>query len=323
MESKIVNIFIVLTLVIFTSCTERYDFKTSGGDPKLVVTGYVCTEPGQYAINLSKTGGYFDTNNLKAIPSAEVYINGEKLTPNDSIPSQYLTRDDFCAKSGEKYFLEVRIDFNGDGTKELYTAQVIAPTIVPMLAFRLDRLSNSSDGSLFPLSTMIYFHDPGDVPYYYGAHLNIITARDSADTYKNYRISNTALKYTTNMFDPEVIKGKDVFYPAYSIGKRLLYEPLDTITVYPFDTIVVELNCHSYDYYQFIRNCQDASGSNNPFFMTPAGAISGNISGGAVGAFGVYTVSRMRAIIPYMGNTWTEEEMVKRFGKKWREEFSK
>lgn len=307
--------------MLLTACTERYDFKTNSGAPRLVITGYVCTEPGQYAINLSKTGGYFDNDSLKDVPKAEVYINGEKLTPNDTLPCQHLTRTDFCANSGETYRLEVNIDFDGDGVKETYTAEAVAPSTVEMTNFTLQTFSNNPDGSLFPLSTMVFFHDPGDVPYYYGAHLNLITMRDSADTYKNYRISNTASKYTTNMFDAEVIKGKDVFYPAYTVGRRNFLTPLDTITVYPYDTIVVELNCHSYDYYQFLRNCQDASGSANPFFMTPAGPIVGNIKGGAVGAFGVYTVSRRRATVPYKENTWKDEEMELRFGKNWREKF--
>ncbi len=314
---------ILSVLVTLTACTERYDFKTTGGEAQLVITGYVCTEPGQYAINLSKTGGYFDSNNLNDVPSAEVYINGERLTPNDTLPCQYLTRNDFCAKSGENYRLEVSIDFNNDGVKEIYTAEAMAPTTVELLNMTLETFSNNPDDSLFPLSTMCYFKDPGDTQYYYGAHLNLITKRDSLDSYNNYHISNTVTKYTLNIFDSEVIKGKYVFYPAYSVGRRNFLTPLDTITVYPHDTIVVELNCHSYDYYQFLLNCQDATGGNNPFFMTPAGPIAGNIQGGAVGAFGVYTISRRSAVVPYKDNTWKDEEMKKRFGYKWREIFQK
>lgn len=312
---------LIFVALLLSSCTERYGFKLDNVAPRLVITGYVCTEPGQYAINLSKSGGYFDSDNLRDVPSADVFINGEKLTPNDTLPCQYLTRTNFCAKSGETYKLEVHIDFNGDGKKEVFTAEALAPNTVDLLDAYIMSVSNKPEDSLFPFTTLVLFIDPGDVPYNYGAHLNLITARDSLDKYTNYRISNTSGRYTTNMFDPEVVKGKAVVYPAYIISRRLLRSPLDTLIVYPEDTLIVELNCHSDEYYNFLRNCDDSSGGSNPFFMTPAGPVSGNINGGAVGAFGVYTISRKRIVVPFKENTWKDEDMVKRFGYKWREKF--
>ncbi|MBQ2065198.1 MAG: hypothetical protein II455_03910, partial [Paludibacteraceae bacterium] len=63
----------------------------------------------------------------------------------------------------------------------------------------------------------------------------------------------------------------------------------------------------------------DAASGSNPMFMTPAGPVTGNISGGAVGAFGVYTNSYTKGVVPYKEGTWKDEDLEKMFGKNWRE----
>lgn len=317
------SFFAIIWAILLTSCTEKYDFTLSTAPSQLVITGYVCTEPGQYAINISRTGGYFSNDSLADVPPADVYINDEKLTPCDTIPNKYLTKDDFCAADGGVYRLKVEIDFDGDGVKETYTAEAKTPYFVPLSGLLLQTLSNDSGGSQFPMTTLITFQDPKGIPCYYGAHLYLTTARDSADTYNRYHISNTPSKYCLGTADTEAIDGQFVFYPAYMISKRLLYHPLDTLTIYPNDTIEVELNCHTKDYFTFLSDCASSASGSNPMFMVPAGPVKGNISGGALGAFGVYTISRKKAVVPYKEGSWTDEQMIKRFGVDWRKLFPK
>jgi hypothetical protein len=304
--------------ILLSSCTERYDFKLQDTESKLVIIGYVCTEKGQYAIDITRTRSYFEAGSMRDVPSAKVYINDEELTPDPEIKSRYLTRPDFSAVTGQTYTLRVEMDFNGDGQIEVYTAEAVAPKKV--FAFmKLQPLTNEADGPALPLTTLLVFQDPKGEDNNYGAHLYISTARDSNDTYHKYHISNTTSKYVTNMFKSDVADGELIFYPAYMIGRKLLYKPLDTLMVYPFDTIEVEFNCHSKEYYEFIRQCDDAASGSNPMFMTPAGPVTGNVSGGAIGAFGVYTNSRSKGVVPYKEGTWKDEDLEKRFGKNWRE----
>lgn len=311
------NLILFLTILL-SSCTERYDFKLQDTESKLVIIGYVCTEKGQYAIDITRTRSYFEAGSMRDVPSAKVYINDEELTPDLEIKSRYLTRPDFSAVTGKTYTLRVEMDFNGDGQIEVYTAEAVAPKKV--FAFmKLQPLTNEADGPALPLTTLLVFQDPKGEDNNYGAHLYISTARDSNDTYHKYHISNTPSKYVTNMFKSDVADGELIFYPAYMIGRKLLYKPLDTLMVYPFDTIEVEFNCHSKEYYEFIRQCDDAASSSNPMFMTPAGPVTGNVSGGAIGAFGVYTNSRSKGVVPYKEGTWKDEDLEKRFGKNWRE----
>lgn len=308
----------LLVPILLVSCTERYDFKLQDTESKLVIIGYVCTEKGQYAIDITRTRSYFEAGSMRDVPSAKVYINDEELTPDPEIKSRYLTRPDFSAVTGQTYTLRVEMDFNGDGQIEVYTAEAVAPKKV--FAFmKLQPLTNEADGPALPLTTLLVFQDPKGEDNNYGAHLYISTARDSNDTYHKYHISNTPSKYVTNMFKSDVADGELIFYPAYMIGRKLLYKPLDTLMVYPFDTIEVEFNCHSKEYYEFIRQCDDAASGSNPMFMTPAGPVTGNVSGGAIGAFGVYTNSRSKGVVPYKEGTWKDEDLEKRFGKNWRE----
>ena len=308
----------LLVPILLVSCTERYDFKLQDTESKLVIIGYVCTEKGQYAIDITRTRSYFEAGSMRDVPSAKVYINDEELTPDLEIKSRYLTRPDFSAVTGQTYTLRVEMDFNGDGQIEVYTAEAVAPKKV--FAFmKLQPLTNEADGPALPLTTLLVFQDPKGEDNNYGAHLYISTARDSNDTYHKYHISNTPSKYVTNMFKSDVADGELIFYPAYMIGRKLLYKPLDTLMVYPFDTIEVEFNCHSKEYYEFIRQCDDAASGSNPMFMTPAGPVTGNVSGGAIGAFGVYTNSRSKGVVPYKEGTWKDEDLEKRFGKNWRE----
>lgn len=313
-----VKSLILFLPILLSSCTERYDFKLQETASKPVIIGYVCTEKGQYAIDITRTRGYFDTGSMRDVPPAKVWINGEELTPDKELKSRYVTRPDFRAVTGETYTLRVEMDFDGDGKNETYTAEAVAPRKV-FCFMTLQPLTNEPDGPALPLTTLLIFQDPKGEDNNYGAHLYISTARDSNDTYHKYHISNTPSKYVTNMFKSDVADGSLIYYPAYMIGRKILHTPLDTLMVYPFDTIEVSLNCHSKEFYEFIRQSDDAASGSNPMFMTPAGPVTGNISGGAVGAFGVYTNSYTKGVVPYKEGTWKDEDLEKRFGKNWRE----
>lgn len=320
--SKIVKILLLaLIAAMSVSCTEQIDFNVGDAEPKLVISGYICDEPGQYAINISVTGAFFGSESLPKIGNAEVDINGTQLTPDPEKTGRYLTPSDFCAEHGKTYTLRVLLDFDNDGIKEIYTATATTPEKVDLQYLLLQKLSNEADGSFIPFTTLIVFQDPKG-PNYYGAHLYLTNAADSASPYVRYHISNTVSKYTMNYFDTDVEDGKLLFYPAYMLSHRILYTPTDTLDVFPLDTVELELNNHSAEYYEYLQQLNDAASGSNPMFATPAGPISGNISGGALGAFGIYTVSRQKQAIPYYPGSWTDEQMTKRFGSRWKEIFN-
>lgn len=315
------KILSLLLLAIFmASCSERINFNVNDAAPQPVITGYICTVPGCYSIRISSTSGYFGSSSTRDI-AAVVDINGIPLVKDDSIRGKYNTPDDFCAVEGELYTLTVRMDFDGDGINETYTASEVAPSTVPLQNLILQPLSNDENPHSLPATSLIIFQDPVG-PNNYGAHLYITSAQDSSGEYRRYHMSNTLSDYVTNMFSNDVEDGSTIFYPAYFITRRMLYTETDTIDVFPFDTIEVELNNHSYTYYEFIRQGQTAVSGENPLFMSPAGTFITNIEGGAIGAFGIYSCSTMRQPVTYTPDTWSDEKMEKRFGSKWREMFN-
>lgn len=304
----------------FAGCTKTIDFETGSAEAQPVISGYVRTVPGKYAINISSTAPFFGGDSVRRFNDALVSINGEALTLNDSIDGRYETADDFCAVPGETYTLLAELDFDGDGVREKYSATAVAPETVELRSLLLQPLSNEADGPFTPFSTIIIFQDPvGD--NYYGAHIYVTTARDSADSYTRYHISNTASKYVLNYFDADVEDGSLLFYPAYMITQRILHTPTDTLTIYPGDTIELELNNHSPEYFEYLDRISSSASGDNPIFSTPSGTLSGNISGGALGAFGVYSASVQKAVVPYRAGTWSDERMTKRFGRDWRKIF--
>ena len=64
------------------ACTEQISFDVGEAEPRLCISGYICDEPGQYAINISVTGAFFGNDSLPKISDAEVDINGTKLLPD-------------------------------------------------------------------------------------------------------------------------------------------------------------------------------------------------------------------------------------------------
>lgn len=303
------------------ACTEQISFDVGEAEPRLCISGYICDEPGQYAINISVTGAFFGNDSLPKISDAEVDINGTELTPDPEKTGRYLTPSDFCAEQGKTYTLRVLLDFDNDGIKETYTATATTPDKVDLQYLLLQKLSNEADGPFMPFTTLVVFQDPVG-PDYYGVHLYLTNAADSASPYIRYKISNTVSKYTMNYFDTDVEDGSLLFYPAYMLSHRVLYTEKDTLDIYPLDTLELELNCHSPEYYDYLQQLNDAASGSNPIFATPAGPIEGNISGGAYGAFGVYTVSMQKQAVPYYPGTWTDEQMTKRFGHDWRTLFN-
>ena len=212
--------------------------------------------------------------------------------------------------------LSISIGASAGGVRT-YTATASTPDKVELSYLLLQKLSNEADGPFMPFTTLIVFQDPKG-PDYYGVHLYLTNAADSASPYIRYKISNTVSKYTMNYFDTDVEDGSLLFYPVYMLSHRILYTEKDTLDIYPLDTLELELNCHSPEYYDYLQQLNDAASGSNPIFATPAGPVKGNISGGAYGAFGVYTVSRQKQAVPYYPETWTDEQMTKRFGHDWR-----
>ncbi|MBP5318236.1 MAG: DUF4249 domain-containing protein [Paludibacteraceae bacterium] len=311
MKNKLV--FAVWMMCLLSACTEPWSIDLDQVQPRLVITGALGTEPGLYEISVTRAVNYFSPETELGVSGAVVTIDGVELTENPESPGRYQTVADFAAESGHEYRLEVRLDFDGDGEDELYTATAVAPQTVPLGAFSLMPVLDDPN-RYFPLSAVIYFIDPvGD--NYYGARMHYIVG-DSLSQWRKVNYSDSPDKCVFNLFDSRVEDGSLIAYPCFMFGRRVTLAPGDTLMLFPTDTVELELNNYSPDYYEFVRQLREAASGQNPLFMTPVGHYTGNISGGALGAFGVYTASSRRLPILYKNRTWTNKELRERFGER-------
>ncbi|MBP5260173.1 MAG: DUF4249 family protein [Paludibacteraceae bacterium] len=313
---------VICCLVLgLAACTEPWDIDLNAGSRRLVISGAVGTIPDTYAVCVTHTQDFLSDAPYQGVEGARVTINGVLLQPDTAMSGRYLTAPGFAAEPGTTYLLEVWLDDDGDGVEECYSASAVAPPVVPLGSLALMPLTTSTAFKALPASTLIAFPDPVG-PNFYGAHLYVTTAQDSSGVYRTLRYSDIPDKYITNMFSSTVEDGSMIYYPAFMLGRHLTLASGDSITLFPFDTLTVELNNHTEAYFTYISQLQTASSGSNPMFMSPSGEFTGNISGGALGAFGVYGASRASVPVAYTPDTWEDEEMRQRFGSGWKSKFS-
>lgn len=287
--TKVKVIFFLFTLVLASwACTERIDIKTDNNIPKLVITGLLTTEPGVHKIYVSRSVQYLGNEPIKYYLNATVKLN-DAVLPVDSSLNAYVTDQKFYGEPGKTYKLEVWVDFNEDGELEYYTSSATMPNIV-----NLDKIylgSMSATNPLGPPWMLFYaFQDPIG-PNYYGADLYI----------NSFRYSWTLTNYSVNDFNYPSDDGRYINYPAYYIDKEIKFRNSndEKLILKPGDTLTLKLNCLTKDYFDFIKAAQqEIDGGGNPLFAGPPANVPGNISNGALGIFGAYTISSKQIYLP-------------------------
>ncbi|MES2732257.1 MAG: DUF4249 domain-containing protein [Bacteroidota bacterium] len=103
---------LILFALSLASCQDVIDLKVDEGKPLLVVDGYVTDQPGPYAINLSKTAGYFSNAPTPRVRGAILTISdneGHTETLVETDPGKYVTST-LQGKIGNHYILTVKAE---------------------------------------------------------------------------------------------------------------------------------------------------------------------------------------------------------------------
>ena len=285
--TKIIYTVILLLTVLggANGCTEPIELEGDDMKPKLVITGTLSTEPGYQIIEISSTVPYFGTDLPVNIDAARVLLNDMVLIRD--APGIYTTGGNFAAVEGETYVLEVWIDFDGDGQEEYYSATTTVPYghVLESLSVR-SLIPGEVD---VPFILLAGFQDtPGE--NYYGAALWI-----NDDLY-----SNRILRYYVHSLNDYSQDGSYIRYPIpeWILTESLVWDNGETYDLYSGDVLTVELQTLSKEYYRFLQEAKIEKNQHFPLFSGPRGNVTGNISGGALGIFGSYAVSRKSAILP-------------------------
>lgn len=275
-----------LGFLSLAACTTTVEIVTDDVEPHLVITGALCNRATTHIITVASTGPYFSPELPENLRGAEVQINGVSLETNQN--GIFYTKSDFMPVPGETYRLDVYIDFDRDGRPECYSATTTVPEVHVLDSINL--------AMLFPKKTInppwfivgSFRDSPGED--YYGAALYV----------NSHNYSNRLLRYYVHNLNDYGREGQYVQFPImeWIISKELPWDNANTFPLYQGDVLTVELQTLSKEFYEFLSVAKEEVSQQVPLFSGPRGNVRGNISGGALGVFGSYTVSRASTVIP-------------------------
>lgn len=283
---QIGRLFWLGALLAIGACTEVLELESEGMEPHLVITGVISTEAGYHMIEVASTAPYFGSEMPVNIDATRVVLDGVELKRVTT--GKYETSGFFAAEPGRTYVLEVWIDYDEDGTDEYYTASTTVPQLHELASLRIESAMPSSTPDIPFLLVMGFQDSIGEDCY--GASLYI-----NGEWY-----SNRILRYYVHSTAGYSQDGEFLHIPVtdWILMKSLTWDNGGEKFLYVGDELTVELNALSKEYYTYLLEAKTEKNQQYPLFSGPRGNVNGNISGGALGIFGSYTVSRKSVIIP-------------------------
>ncbi|MBK9389245.1 MAG: DUF4249 domain-containing protein [Bacteroidetes bacterium] len=254
-------------IILFASCESVIEIDLDYMKPKLVIEGVISDFDTRCIVKLSKTTDYFNRKTNPAVSGAVILLTdnaGTVVKFNETEPGNYLA-ESLQAKSNMEYTLSVF----SEGNK--YVAEATIPQKV-----NIDSLNYkyNPEGIFYDVGYVVscHFSDPEEARNFYRLKTysinDIAKARNSKELYNDdvYNGNNVELLWSNNVYQPN-------------------------------DTVVVELYSldeQTYDYYKTLFPI--SGGAEMMSFTTPANPNT-NISIGALGYFGAYSISRDTIII--------------------------
>jgi len=270
---------------LIASCTEKIDIPLQDSYTRLVVEGAMTTGSGPQIIKITTSSSYYLNQPSPAVRGAEVSISDgiDSFPLTEKAPGMYQTAPDVKGVAGNTYTLNIRL------------AEAIGGHTDYSAADRLSRINQmDSIGLLFHpdwgkfgvWEVKCYVLDPPTVDFYrFMLYRNQTLITDSI---------NKWFAVDDKLFNGNYTNGATVAY----LNQGNPQEGLRT-----GDTIWLEADKISKDYCSFIWQVQEAVRGTNPLFSGPPANVRGNISGGGVGYFSAYDLTRSYAITPvFPGN---------------------
>jgi hypothetical protein len=266
--------FAILLIMGLWSCEEIITIDLNTASPRLTVTAIVTDQPGPYTVSLSKSESYFSSNNsFPTVSHAVVTISdnaGNTETLKEAAPGNYQTTV-LRGVNGRIYHLKIV----SEGIT--YEASSYLPFPVALDSVTSQKLaatgphSNESANSYY---VKCYFKDPSGSSDFYRIE-SIVASTDSLASY--YQI-----------YSDEVTDGQKIAYPL----QRPTFKIGETATIELY-----HINADNYDYYKTANNILRNKKGPMASASAPQANPMTNISGGAVGYFGTFAVSRKVMVV--------------------------
>ncbi len=268
-------LYIIFSVLVFTSCEDVIDVSLDQGETLLVVDGRITDEQKRHSIRLSTTAPYFDSIQTPIVSGAivqlSIFNSANQIISIDTLEEQigtgiYLT-DNIKGETNYRYALRI------EAMSETYTAESILRRVP-----EIDSLTYEYKEARGPLEAgyYVYFHGP-ELP-------------GIGDNYL-FRISRNGKEYTR---PNQIYFASDELVDGSYIGK------ID-VTPEPFelgDTIKVQNYSISSDQYQFYLELSTQVNNGGIFASPPANVRTNirNINTNRKKAVGYFSANGTRSI---------------------------
>ncbi|MDF1572385.1 MAG: DUF4249 domain-containing protein [Bacteroidales bacterium] len=265
------------------SCTEIVDIELDSTYTRLVVYGTITTDSIRHEVELTTTTDYFFSEAPPKVDNATVTVSYEGTTmtlqTTTERPGTYFFPEALRGEPGVQYDLLIEnVDVDQDGITETYSASTVMPGILPPDSISVQKFISPFFSGY---QVAIWSPDPPGVNYY------------NFKLWRNNELLNKRLSDYT-------VQPDDLFPDNYISGLPIgfLNDDEEDEVVVPGDTITLEVNSITEEYYNFITEAQNEIFGNNPLFSGPPANVSTNLENGAVGIFTAYSIERVSKIIP-------------------------
>ncbi len=244
------------------SCQKVIDLEVGDSSPQVVVEGVITDDSLQsWTVRLSKSVAFTATNEVQPISGAKVWITDATAGRTDTLREVTPGRYTFPRVGAESHRYELTVVTPADGT---FTAASTMPAKVPFDSVYIETAAifGQKGGQVYP----VYTDPAGIVNFYYFR----VLIRD--------RVIRTEAR--DDRFSDGRINGQPIGFPIED-------------SLQSGEPVTVEMQCMDESLYRYFSTLGRSDGNS----VAPANPTS-NITGGALGYFGVYTVGRQQVLLP-------------------------
>jgi len=277
-------LYALLISLLLAACTEKTSVKLDSTYARLVVDGNIQSGTGVYRVTLTRSSDYFSNAPAPPVRGAAVTLSDgattftlHETTGDSGSTGIYETDSTFTGVAGKTYTLHIQLAEPIAGKSAYEASSVLNPVT------RLDSIGTEFHedwGKKGFWIVRLWAQEPGNEVNYYMFNL-----------YRNGKL-------LTDTIFKKVVSDDKYFNGSYMNGVDVIYldNSQDWETIYPGDTIMLQMSGITREYYDFVNEV-DMSGYSIPFFSGPPANIKGNISGGGIGFFIAYSNSYAKKIV--------------------------
>jgi hypothetical protein len=255
-----------LLILLLSGCEKVIEIDLNDASPNIVIEGLITDKRGPYTVSISKTGSYFNQPSLETVSGATVVMTDDFSnidTLNESTPGLYIT-----SRIRGIYERTYTLKVIAEGKE--YSGSTRLADRVPIDSLRLRKgilqgfNFDDDDDEKFDLHC--FFRDPRDKNYY------------RIRVFKNDSINTESYRLYDDQYANGIIT--DIIVSHATLGNTYRIE-------------LWSLDRKTYLYYNTLG---DLMYSNPIFGSTPSNPVT-NLSNGALGYFGSYSVTARQITI--------------------------